>query len=262
MFSLKIGPAGNAGKDIFSSLTKLSGSGLQAQEVEFVRGVVMSNETAKKVGEEAKKLGIQLSIHAPYYINLASEEKPKIEASKKRILDSCERGFHMGARYVVFHPAYYGKKEKDDVYKIVKEAIVEMQDSLKKDGFDAVRLAPETTGKKTQFGSLDELLRLRKETGCSICVDFAHLLARDGSVDYRKIFWKLSEAGIKTLHSHFSGIEFTEKGERRHLLTEEDEIKKLLDVAKDFDIEISLINESPQPFEDAMKTKKIYDSLY
>ncbi len=102
---IKLGPAGSTGKGTLEGIREVKRLGLQAMEVEFVRGVHMGLSLAKECGAEAKKLGIELSVHAPYYINLASEEKKKQEESKKRILDSAERGHYLGAREIVFHPA-------------------------------------------------------------------------------------------------------------------------------------------------------------
>jgi deoxyribonuclease-4 len=136
-----------------------------------------------------------------------------------------------------------------------------MQETLKKNGWDSVKLSPETTGKKSQFGDIDELLRLRKETGCSICVDFAHLLAREGSIDYPSVFKKLDKYDIKDLHCHFSGIEYTEKGERRHIPTEKEYFTPLFDEALKHDINLHIVNESPMPLDDTIKGKKLYEEL-
>ncbi len=254
------GPAGNCAGDILSSLKRLKEIGLGTMEVEFVRGVRMSNDTAKKVGILARNLKIPLSIHAPYYINLNSVEKEKIEASKKRILRSCERGQFFGKCYVVFHAAYYGKSSKEETYYAVKQAVIEMQKVIKKKKWNVI-LAPEATGKKSQFGDLDELLRLRKETKCELCVDFAHLRARNnGRIDYKDVFDKLK--GVKHIHAHFSGIEFTEKGERRHLLTEKKDIKLLLTHVKKRKLKsITFINESPNPPGDALKMKEYFEKI-
>ncbi len=130
-----------------------------------------------------------------------------------------------------------------------------MQKTIKERKWKVV-LAPETTGKPTQFGDLDELIRLKKETGCHLCVDFAHLKARNnGKIDYDVIMKKLKPLGH--IHAHFSGIEYTEKGERKHLLTNEKDIKELLTSLKKHNIDITIINESPDPFGDAVKMKKI-----
>ena len=250
---IRIGPAGTGGEAI-SGIQKIHELGLTAVEIEFTYGVRMTIATAKEVGNYIKKFNLAASIHAPYYINLASEEKHKIEASKKRILDSCERGHYLNATYIVFHSGYYGKKSPQETYDLVKEAIVEMQKEIKKKQWDTI-LAPETTGKATQFGSVDELLKLKKETGCHLCVDFAHLLARDGKIDYDDVFKKLK--GLKEIHAHFSGIEYGPKGEKRHLITQEKDIKLLLHYIKKYNINITIINESPDPFGDSVKTLKL-----
>jgi deoxyribonuclease-4 len=256
---IRLGPAGSGGLGNLDGVKEVRRVGLDAMEVEFTYGVRMSNSEAKKVGELAKKLGVTLSVHAPYYVNLASEEKGKIVASKKRVLDSCERAHHLGASHVVFHPGFYGKRAKEDVYRIIKEAIEDMMGVIKKNKWKKVVLAPETTGKRSQFGDLDELLRLRKEAGCELCVDFAHLLARNGSIDYDEVFDKIR--GLRHIHSHFSGIEYTEKGERRHIITEREVIVPLVKRLLKREIDITIINESPDPFGDSLKTKKIVQSL-
>ena len=142
---IKLGPAGSPAKSTLEGIKEVRRLGLQSLEVEFVRGVHMGIDLAKECGVEAKKLGIELSVHAPYYINLASEEKKKQEESKQRILDSCERGHYLGAREIVFHPAYFGKGDKEKVFQITKEHILDMMDTIRKKGWN-VTLSPETTG--------------------------------------------------------------------------------------------------------------------
>lgn len=95
--------------------------GLNAMEVEFVQGVRMAREAAQEAGEVAKELGVRLSVHAPYFINLCSEEKEKVEASIARLEESLDRGGEaMGATVVVFHPAYYGKLGPEGCYNAVR----------------------------------------------------------------------------------------------------------------------------------------------
>lgn len=252
---IRLGPAGTGGNSL-KGIQDIASYGLNAVEIEFTYGVRMSNSLAKQCGELAKKLDLYLSVHAPYYINLASIEKKKIEASKKRILESCERGHWLGAKYIVFHAGFYGKYGKEECYQIIKKEILEIMSEIKKKGWK-VELAPETTGKASQFGDLDELLRLKKETGCHLCIDFAHLKARHGKIDYKDIFEKLKNSGIKHIQAHFSGIEYTAKGERRHLITPEHEIKELLEWLKKYNIDSTIINESPEPMADSLKSKRI-----
>lgn len=254
---VRFGPAG-FGMPAFEALPKLKELGLNAAEVEFTYGIRMSIADAKKIGELAKKLDIALSVHAPYYINLASEDKKKIEMSKKRIIESCERAHWLRAKNVVFHAAYYGKYTKEECYNIVKKAILDMQEVIKKNKWQ-VSLAPETTGKASQFGSLDELLKLKKETGCSLCIDFAHLEAREQKINYKEIFDKLKHE--KHIQSHFSGIEYTNKGERRHIITPESKLKELLSWVKRYNLTITIINESPLPYEDSLKALKIWKQI-
>ena len=186
-------------------------------------------------------------------------EKPKVYASKTRILRSCERLHYLQGKYVVFHAGFYQKKDKEDVYDEIKGGMLDLQKTIKGKKWNVV-LAPETTGKGSQFGDLDELLKLKKETKCHLTVDFSHLKARNnGNIDYDAVFKKLK--GIKHIHAHFSGIEWTEKGERRHLITQAKDIKELLSYALKYKVDMTIINESPDPFGDCVKTKKILDEL-
>ncbi len=253
-----LGPAGSPEKSSIEGVSRVKELGLDAMEVEFVRGVKMSNELANEIGELAKKLGIKLSVHAPYYINLCSEEKAKREASKKRILDSAERAHYLGASHVVFHAGYYGNYSKEEIYYIIKNAVNDMNEKIKKNKWNT-KLAPETTGKKSQFGDVDELLRLSKETGCSICVDFAHLLAREGRIDYAEVFGKLKN--IKHIHSHFSGINYSEKGELNHEIMKEKDIEPLLKEIVKRKTDITIISESPITWQDSLKMRKVLERL-
>lgn len=254
---VRFGPAG-FGMPALEALPKLKELGLNAAEVEFTYGIRMSIADAKKIGELAKKLDIKLSVHAPYYINLASLDKKKIELSKHRILESCERAHYLGAQNVIFHAAYYGKFSKEECYNIVKKAITEMQQVIKKNNWQT-NLAPETTGKASQFGSLDEVLKLVTETGCSFCIDFAHLEAREQKINLKEIFEKIKK--FKHIQSHFSGIEYTNKGERRHVITPTSKIQELLSYIKRYNLSITIINESPSPWEDSLKALKIWKNI-
>jgi deoxyribonuclease IV len=252
--TIKIGPAGTGGSSI-EGFERIKQAGLDAVEVEFVYQIWMKKDQAIKIKEANKKLKLEISIHAPYYINLASKEPHKITASKKRILDSCEIGHYLGAKYVVFHPGFYQKQDKEIIYQQIKKEIIDLKKTIKKNKWN-IDLAPETTGKPSQFGDLDELIRLKKETNCHICVDFAHLKARNnGIIDYDEIMKKIKP--ISNVHAHFSGIEFTEKGERRHQLTQTKDIKELFKYLKKYKINVTIINESPDSFGDALKMKKL-----
>ncbi len=254
---LKFGPAGLGGvKDALSNLEEYKNLELKACEIAFTYGVYIKNkEDAVKIGKAAKKLGIQLSIHAPYWINLNSAEKEKITKSKQRILKCLEVGTLLGVHKVVFHPGYYSKFSKQETYENIKREILEMQ-KIKKQKKYTPELAPETTGKVNVFGSVEEIAQLVKDTGCSFCIDFAHILAREKNYSFNKV--KKLFKNQKSWHVHFSGIEYNEKGEKYHKLTEKKELKKLLsNLPKNKNIII--INESPDPVGDSVKGLKMYN---
>ncbi len=255
-----LGPAGTPAKSTIEGLSAVRQLGLQAMEVQFSHGIGMGLPLAKQIGQENKKHGVILSIHAPYYINLTSSEKRKIKESKQRILNSCERGHLMGAGNIVFHAAYYGKQGKEEIYRHVKEEILDMIKVIKKKKWD-VQLCPETTGKHTQFGDLDELMRLSGETNCNLCVDFAHIYARNnGKINYKEIFRKLKP--FRQLHCHFSNINFSAKGELNHLNMDhkpsfEPLARQILRIKKN----ITIISETPITWKDSLKMKKIFEGL-
>jgi deoxyribonuclease-4 len=232
--------------------------GLQAMEVEFVRGVTMGNATARKAGELARKLGIRLSVHAPYYINLCNPDKR--EASMKRILDSCERAHHLGAKVVAFHPGYHGG-ENEKCLKMVVEACQEMAEHVREKDWK-VKLGPETTGKVSQICDIDETIRLcRKVSGCVPVVDWAHIYAKNqGKIDFREILDSLKPLKLSDIHSHFSCINYGPKGELNHLPLSEKKpdymplVKELIKRNQS----ITMISESPLLEKDALKMKKMF----
>ncbi|MGB9748800.1 MAG: TIM barrel protein [Candidatus Woesearchaeota archaeon] len=255
-----LGPAGSPLKSTIEGISEIRKLGLQAMEVEFTHGIKMSDYLAKEIFNENKNYNVVLSVHAPYFINLASEDSAKKNASVQRILKSCELGNYMGAKSIVFHAAYYGKNSEEKTYDIVKEAVFAMQEKIEKNSWN-VELCPETTGKKSEFGTLEELLRLRKETKCGICIDFAHILARNKSINYKELFDKIERAGIKKIHSHFSGIVFGDKGEKHHRDLSEDEILPLAKEILKRNIGITIICESPSTWRDALKIKSVFEGL-
>ncbi len=254
---IKIGCSGIGGvKEAEDNIKYFVDNGLNIAEIAFTYGVYLKKPDAIRIGKFAKANNFELSIHASYFINLNSNDEKKIEASKKRILKACERGNDLGVIYIVFHAAFYLKTTKEECYQQVKKEIIELLAEIKKNKWK-VKLAPETTGKGSQFGDLDELLRLSKETGCHLTVDFAHIRARNnGKLDYDEVMPKLQKFK-KHIHSHFSGIEYTEKGERRHLLMTDKEIKELLASVKKHKLDITIISESPDPSGDAMRMTKL-----
>jgi deoxyribonuclease-4 len=130
----------------------------------------------------------------------------------------------MGGGYIVFHPGFFGKKSKEESYEKIISEVGELVKEVKKKKYK-VKLCPETTGKKSVFGSVEEIKMLVDETGCSFCIDFAHVLAREGNYNFDLI--KKTFGKFKDWHCHFSGIEYGEKGEKRHIQTSKKEWAKL-----------------------------------
>ncbi len=263
-------PHSARGPGSVEGIEKVKELGLGCMELEFVRGVHMSEETAEKVNDARKKSGIVLSVHAPYFINLNAKEKAKLAASKHRIIQSARIGSIAGAKIVVFHPAFYLGMEKEEVYGNVKEALENIEDKLKSENVK-IRLGLETTGKGTQFGNLDEVLRLSKELKAVFpCVDFSHLHARcngclKGKKDFLEVVKRIGEADrafLKDLHMHISGINYGPKGERNHLDFEDKDCdfnyKELVDVLKEEKVSGTVICESPNIEEDALLMQKHY----
>ncbi|MBI5804154.1 TIM barrel protein [Candidatus Pacearchaeota archaeon] len=252
--TIKFGPAGlGPVKTAKATLEDYHRKGLQACEISFTYSNYIKKEDAKLIGELAKKLNIELSIHGSYFINLNAEDEKKLEASKKRILDACEIGEILGAKCVVFHPGFYAKISREQSYKNILKAVKEIMNAKKKNKWE-IEISPETMGKVNVFGSVGEVASLVKETGCSFCIDFAHILAREKEVDYKKIEKIFPQ---ENWHCHFSGIVYGEKGEKHHKTTERKEWENLLkNLPRNKNIRI--INESPTMVEDSVEGLSIY----
>lgn len=257
--TIKFGVAGlGSVKDSEEFLQEIYNSGLRACEIAFTYGVYIKNQKdAERIGKKAKELGIDLSIHAPYWINLNSVKKEKIEASKKRILDCLKVGTWLGVKRVVFHAGYYGKMSKEESYENIKSVILDLQ-KIKKEKNYTPKLAPETIGKKNVFGSVEEIEKLVSETDCDFCIDFAHVLAREGNYRFKEVFDLFNNK--KEIHIHFSGIEYGDKGEKKHIDTSKKEWTALVkNLPKNKNLII--ICEAPFPVADAIEGLKIYKEL-
>jgi len=259
MSKIRFGPTGiGPVKEAVANLERYAELGFEAAEVLFTYGAyIKEREDALRIGRAAKKLGIVLSVHASYFVNLNSKEKAKVEASKKRILKCCEVASWLGAKSVVFHPGFYSGMSSAEAAVKIKEGIVEIMGIVKERGWD-VELCLETMGKVNVFGSIDEVGDLVDSTGCSVCIDVAHILARYGSYMFKEISERFS---MKDWHVHFSGIEYGEKGERKHLVTPLSEWKKVLAFLKKLDKDVVLICESPDAVGDSVVGKKVWENL-
>jgi deoxyribonuclease-4 len=273
MAELLFGPAGvpisTPKGGTLNGIKRVKELGLGCMELEFVQSVRMGKETALKVKELSQELGIRLTVHAPYYINFNSKEKDKVEASKKRLLDAARVGYLAGAESVVFHAAYYHDDKPKDVYRRVKKALKEVVDILKSEGV-SIDIRPETTGKPTQFGTLEETIKLSLEIeGVYPCVDFAHLHAREmgGLNSYDEFIGilqfierEIGKDALKRMHIHISGINYGDKGEKNHVNLKESDLKyrELLKALKDKGVTGFIISESPNLEEDALLMMEIY----
>ncbi|MDT7903594.1 MAG: TIM barrel protein [Candidatus Caldipriscus sp.] len=259
-------PLSTQGSSTEEGLLRVKELGLDGMELEFVRGIRMGEDKAKRVRKIAEENHLSLSVHAPYWINLNAKERDKLEASIERIYESARVGFLAGARDITFHPAYYFDDDPKDVHRKVKGILRELVDRIKGEKIEVI-LRPETTGKPTQYGSLEEILELSAEIeGVMPCIDFAHLHARSGGKfntveEFRYVLEKvkeyLGERGIKNMHIHMSGIAYSSKGEKHHLNLEESDLRwrEILEVLCDFGVDGFIVSESPNIEGDAILMK-------
>lgn len=235
----KFGPAGNSesfsakgyksNKDIPKYLAEF---GLNAYEYQCGRGVKISEQSAREFGKLAKDSNISLSIHAPYYISLSSTEEEKRDNSIRYIVDSALAANAMGATRIIVHSGSCGKLSREQALSYALDTLKRARQKLDELNLSHIHICPETMGKVNQLGDLYEVMQLCKIDECMIpCIDFGHLNARTfGSIqaqsDYAIILDTIeNELGLERLkifHSHFSKIEYTDKGgEKRHLTFED-----------------------------------------
>jgi len=243
--------------------------GLDGMELEFVHNVNISKEFAPKVKKLAAELDVSLTCHGSYFVNLNSQEKEKIKASTQRILAAARRANECGAYSVTFHAAFYQKTEPKKVFENVKSELQKITSTLKAEG-NKIWVRPETTGKPSQFGTVEEIVSLSQELGQVLpCIDFSHLYARSNGKfnsfeDFSSVFElmekDLGKSSLKELHCHVSGIEFTEKGERKHLILEESKFNyvELLRAFREFNCAGVVVCESPSIEDDALRLKSAF----
>ena len=230
---LRFGPAGNADrfydegyKSTVQAPQWLSGMGLTAYEYSCGRGVSLSDETALKIREQAEKYGIAVSLHAPYFINLANPDSEKREHSFRYILEAAHAVDQLGGERVVVHTGAMMKLELDEALENCRIGFHEAYKRLEDAGLGHIRLCPETMGKRNQIGGLREILDFcQLDERMLPTVDFAHLHAIGcGAMNTQEDFAAVlddveTELGLERaqqMHMHFSTIEYTQAGERRH----------------------------------------------
>lgn len=227
------GPSGNAdsfyAEGFKSSLDApkwLKNKGLTAYEYSFGRGISLSEEMAKKLCTAMKEEGITPSVHAPYYINLANPDPKKRQASLSYILESALRARWMGADRVVVHVGSPMKMERKKALENCREGLLSAQKLLDENSLDTIHICPESMGKKGQIGNLEETLQFcLLEDKFIPCLDFAHIHALDQgrlntTADFEQVLNigenMLGKERMQKMHVHFSTIEYTAAGEKRH----------------------------------------------
>lgn len=280
---IKFGPSGNSisftlegHKKTEEAAQWVKDRGLDAFEYSFGRGVNMGEEKALIIGEAFKEAQVEISVHAPYFINLASTETEKASNSFKYILESASALKLMGGKRVIFHPAAQGKQSRESAVNLTSDRMKTLCDYVYANGFDNMLFCPETMGKLGQIGTVEEIAAFCKVDKIFIpTVDFGHVNAREqGSLrteaDYgERLDYLISELGeerMKHFHVHFSKIQYSEKGEVRHLTFADDkygpEFPPLALALKKRNLEPVIICESAgTQAEDAMEMKRIYFGL-
>lgn len=277
---IRFGPAGNpigySGQTI-NVCDYISGIGLESYEYQATYGVRIQKQSALKLGENAIKNDIRVSMHAPYYINLSSPKEDVLERSVDRLVQSARASEWIGAYRIVFHPGFYTKYTPLEALNRCKGAISQLVDKLGALGIKKYTFAPETTGKRSQLGNLDEIINICQSfDNFAPTIDFAHLHARGrgcikGADDYYQILTRLEEglggngSGMETLHCHFTRIEYTDAGERRHhVLTEKEygpPLEPLLTVLIECGWDATIICETPFLEQDAIIMQETYHNL-
>jgi len=269
------GPAGRP-VDYKGSAYKACGyiadEGLMAFEYQGGRGLRIGEKSANILKEDSIKEDIIVSLHAPYYINLSAVEEEKLAMSVETLVNAAKIAEWMGAYRIVFHPGYYSKNDPSVALNIAKGAINKLFERLDEEGITDYTFAPETTGKRSQLGNIDEIIDMCSSfDNFEPTVDFAHIHARGRGYiqkkeDYNCVLSKLEDGlDIDRLHCHFTRIEYTANGERKHHTYEETEygpeLKWLLESFIENDWKATIICETPLLDKDALKMKELYESL-
>ena len=251
-------------------IKKIHELGLDCMQLEFAQGVRMKEEVSSELRKVSYELGIPLTSHGPYYINLNAREQDKIDSSVERIIQTAKISDLCGAESMTFHAAFYMKDSPFDVFDLVEKSLHVIEERLNRLDIE-IELRPELTGKTSQFGSLDELIALTKNiNSCAPCMDFSHLYARTGEYNTEKEFDGVlkrlkSELGdhiLQNMHIHISGVSANSKGDLKHLNLNDSKFnwKALLKSLKKFDCKGYVICHSPNLEIDALAMKTYYNA--
>jgi len=244
------------------------------QAVRWGQKPQMKQEDAECLGAEARKNDVLLSMHGSYYVNLCGK-KEVAEASKKRLVACATAANWMGAYVVVFHMGFYGRLEKSYAFRTCVNALKDIIATMNSLGIRNVKLGPETMGKVFQVGSLDEILTICEEVEqTQLVIDWSHMHARrqgrfrkvdDFRAVAEEVERRLGTEAARTMHCHFSKIEYTDKGERRHHVLDEarygPDFEMLAEVIAEFKMRSVIICETPLLDLDAVKMRDTYKKI-
>lgn len=258
---LRFGPAGYppGSKNAEQAIDTVASLGLQALEMQFVRGVRLDHVRAQVIGEHARAAGVRLSAHAPYYVNFNSSNPETRERSVDWVLDTVRVCHHLRASPVVIHAASYGKNEAECTAAVIS-GLQRCLEIMEVERISDVRIGLETMGKKASWGTMDEIAEVTAVLpGTMPVLDLAHIHARDGGIltsadQVRGLLAQGASMADGPLHLHVSGIEFGERGERKHLPLSSGQpdmsilIEPLIEARQD----VTVIVESPLQEQDAL----------
>lgn len=250
--------------------------GLDCFEYSFGRGVRMTEGKAVSIGEAFLREGVEISVHAPYFINFGNPDDEMAAKSYGYVLDSARALKLMGGSRCVFHPAAQGKEERERVVERTLDRLKVLRDYLYLNGYEGMRFCPETMGKTAQIGTVEEIVRFCEVDGIyTPCVDFGHVNARGQgclktAADYKELLElmleRLGYGRMKHFHVHFSKIMYGAKGEIKHLTFADDvfgpEFEPLAEALWELKLEPYLVSESAgTQAEDARTMKDIYERV-
>jgi deoxyribonuclease-4 len=264
---IRVGPAGYpiGSKGPIDAVERAHAAGFTALEMQFVRQARMQESIAMEAGRKARDLGVSLSAHAPYYINFNSLNAETVKKSGQWVLLTARIAHSLGARVIVMHAGVTQGDDRKGCTQKVMEGISSCRDEMKAEGITDVLLGLETGGKKVAWGTLEEVSAVMDQVkGVVPVIDFGHLHARsDGGMrtrdDFQHVLDEYHRICDGQLHCHFSCIEFTEAGERRHLSLDrkQPDFGLLADCIRDGKLDVTIISETPEPEEGAKEMQKI-----
>lgn len=280
---IKFGPSGNCKrfydeghKSTLDAPKWCADQGLNVYEYSFGRGINIGDEKAQAIGDEGKKYGVEITVHAPYYINFANPSMDMVEKSFNYVLNSAFKAKVFGGNRIVFHPASVGKMERSDAVALAAERLNTLAALIVQNKLDDCYFCPETMGRINQIGDLQEIVEFCKLAEFYLpAIDFGHLNARThGSLkteeDYEQLIkLVINELGFERaskMHVHFSKIEYGKGGEVRHLTFADQiygpEFLPLAKVIKKYGLSPVIICESDgTQADDALTMKATYENL-